>query len=94
VTGLAAVDSARDDWPATHPVLAVGQARARRRKLGQRLKGLQQAAGMRPVESRSPGAGLDSGLKPGMWVPTLAVAESCWPDRVYPADRVLVIVPA
>jgi hypothetical protein len=28
-----------------------------------------------------------------MWVPMLAVAEPGWPEQLYPADRVVVVVP-
>jgi hypothetical protein len=29
-----------------------------------------------------------------VWVPLLAVAEPGWPEQFYPADRVVVVVPA
>ena len=28
-----------------------------------------------------------------MWVPLLAVEEPGWPEKLYPADRVVVVVP-
>ncbi len=46
------------------------------------------------ISSRLPTAAERDAAKAGMWVPMLAVAEPGWPEQLYPADRVVVVVPA
>jgi DNA-binding transcriptional regulator YhcF (GntR family) len=46
------------------------------------------------ISARLPTAAERDAARCGMWVPMLAVAEPGWPEQLYPADRVVVIVPA
>jgi DNA-binding transcriptional regulator YhcF (GntR family) len=46
------------------------------------------------ISARLPTAAERNAAKAGMWVPMLAVAEPGWPEHLYPADRVVVVVPA
>jgi len=46
------------------------------------------------ISARLPTAAERDAAKAGMWVPMLAVAEPGWPEQLYPADRVVVVVPA
>jgi len=54
---------------------------------------VQVAPGAR-ISARLPTAAERDTAKAGMWVPLLAVAEPGWPEQLYPADRVVVVVPA
>jgi DNA-binding transcriptional regulator YhcF (GntR family) len=45
------------------------------------------------ISARLPTAAEREAAKAGMWVPMLAVAEPGWPEQLYPADRVVVVVP-
>lgn len=54
---------------------------------------VQVAPGAR-ISARLPTAAEREAAKAGMWVPLLAVAEPGWPEQLYPADRVVVVVPA
>jgi DNA-binding transcriptional regulator YhcF (GntR family) len=54
---------------------------------------VQVAPGAR-ISARLPTAAEREAAKVGMWVPLLAVAEPGWPEQFYPADRVVVVVPA
>lgn len=44
------------------------------------------------ISARLPTAAERHAAKAGMWVPMLAVAEPGWPEQLYPADRVVVVV--
>jgi GntR family transcriptional regulator len=46
------------------------------------------------ISARLPTAAEREAAKAGLWVPLLAVAEPGWPEQLYPADRVVVVVPA
>lgn len=46
------------------------------------------------ISARLPTAAERDAVGAGMWVPMLAVAEPGWPEQLYPADRVVVVVPA
>jgi GntR family transcriptional regulator len=54
---------------------------------------VQAAPGTR-ISARLPTAAERNAAKCGMWVPMLAVAEPGWPEQLYPADRVVVVVAA
>jgi DNA-binding transcriptional regulator YhcF (GntR family) len=54
---------------------------------------VQVAPGAR-ISARLPTAAEREAAKAGMWVPLLAVTEPGWPEQLYPADRVVVVVPA
>jgi len=45
------------------------------------------------ISARLPTAAERDSAKAGMWVPMLAVAQPGWPEQLYPADRVVVVVP-
>src|SRR5262249_53860525 len=44
------------------------------------------------ISARLPTAAERDAVGAGMWVPMLAVAEPGWPEQLYPADRVVVVV--
>jgi DNA-binding transcriptional regulator YhcF (GntR family) len=46
------------------------------------------------ISARLPTAAERNAANVGMWIPMLAVAEPGWPEQLYPADRVVVVVPA
>lgn len=46
------------------------------------------------ISARLPTAAERDAANAGMWVPMLAVAEPGWPEQLYPADRVVVVVSA
>ena len=50
------------------------------------------ARGVR-ISARLPTAAEREAVRAGPWVPLLAVATPGWPERIYPADRVVVVVP-
>jgi DNA-binding transcriptional regulator YhcF (GntR family) len=54
---------------------------------------IRAAPGAR-ISARLPTAAERDAVQAGMWVPLLAVAEPGWPEQLYPADRVVVVVPA
>lgn len=45
------------------------------------------------ISARLPTAAERNAVQAGPWVPLLAVASPGWPERLYPADRVVVVVP-
>ena len=45
------------------------------------------------ITARLPTAAEQQATRAGMWVPLLAVEEPGWPEKLYPADRVVVVVP-
>jgi len=45
------------------------------------------------ISARLPTAAEQQATRAGMWVPLLAVEEPGWPEKLYPADRVVVVVP-
>jgi DNA-binding transcriptional regulator YhcF (GntR family) len=45
------------------------------------------------ISARLPTAAEREAVRAGSWVPLLAVATLGWPERIYPADRVVVVVP-
>jgi hypothetical protein len=45
------------------------------------------------ISARLPTASEQQATKAGTWVPLLAVEEPGWPEKLYPADRVVVVVP-
>jgi GntR family transcriptional regulator len=57
------------------------------------LTEVRAAPGAR-ISARLPTAAERDAANAGMWVPMLAVAEPGWPEQLYPADRVVVVVPA
>jgi DNA-binding transcriptional regulator YhcF (GntR family) len=71
----------------------------RRRGVGSIVAAVQpvtevQVAPWARISARLPTAAERDTAKAGMWVPLLAVAEPGWPEQLYPADRVVVVVPA
>jgi hypothetical protein len=46
------------------------------------------------ISARLPTAAERNAARAGLWVPMLAVVEPGWPEHLYPADRVVVVVPA
>jgi len=44
------------------------------------------------ISARLPTEAERDAARAGMWVPLLAVAEPGWPEQLYPADRVVVVV--
>ena len=53
---------------------------------------IQAARGAR-ISARLPTAAERQAARAGPWVPLLAVATPGWPEGIYPADRVVVVVP-
>jgi DNA-binding transcriptional regulator YhcF (GntR family) len=45
------------------------------------------------ISARLPTVAEQQSTQAGMWVPLLAVEEPGWPEKLYPADRVVVVVP-
>jgi GntR family transcriptional regulator len=45
------------------------------------------------ISARLPTAAEQQATQAGLWVPLLAVEEPGWPEKLYPADRVVVVVP-
>jgi DNA-binding transcriptional regulator YhcF (GntR family) len=45
------------------------------------------------ITARLPTVAEQQSTRAGMWVPLLAVEEPGWPEKLYPADRVVVVVP-
>jgi DNA-binding transcriptional regulator YhcF (GntR family) len=45
------------------------------------------------ISARLPTAAEQEQAQAGRWVPLLAVATPGWPEQLYPADRVVVVVP-
>ena len=45
------------------------------------------------ISARLPTAAEQQATRAGTWVPLLAVEEPGWPEKLYPADRVVVVVP-
>jgi DNA-binding GntR family transcriptional regulator len=43
------------------------------------------------ISARLPTTAEREGIGAGLWVPVLAVAEPNWPERLYPADRVIIL---
>jgi GntR family transcriptional regulator len=46
------------------------------------------------ISARLPTAAERNASQAGLWVPMLAVVEPGWPEHLYPADRVVVVVPS
>lgn len=46
------------------------------------------------ISARLPTAAERHATRAGRWVPVLAVAQPGWPEQLFPADRVTVVVPA
>jgi DNA-binding transcriptional regulator YhcF (GntR family) len=46
------------------------------------------------ISARLPTAAEREAAQAGRWVPLLAVATPGWPEKLYPADRVVVVVPS
>jgi hypothetical protein len=44
------------------------------------------------ISARLPTAAERDAARAGMWVPLLAVTEPGWPEQLYPADSVVVVV--
>jgi GntR family transcriptional regulator len=44
------------------------------------------------ISARLPTSAEQQATRAGMWVPLLAVEEPGWPEKLYPADRVVVVV--
>jgi DNA-binding transcriptional regulator YhcF (GntR family) len=44
------------------------------------------------ISARLPTVAEQQSTRAGMWVPMLAVEEPGWPEKLYPADRVVVVV--
>lgn len=69
----------------------------RRRGIGSIVASVQQVTEVkaRPgsrISARLPTAAEQQTAKAGTWVPLLAVEEPGWPEKLYPADRVVVVV--
>jgi DNA-binding transcriptional regulator YhcF (GntR family) len=45
------------------------------------------------ISARLPTSAEQQATRAGTWVPLLAVEEPGWPEKLYPADRVVVVVP-
>ena len=45
------------------------------------------------ISARLPTAAEQRSAEAGLWVPLLAVNVSGWPEQLYPADRIVVVVP-
>jgi DNA-binding transcriptional regulator YhcF (GntR family) len=45
------------------------------------------------ISARLPTAEEQRAARAGLWIPLLAVAASGWPEQLYPADRVVMVVP-
>jgi DNA-binding transcriptional regulator YhcF (GntR family) len=69
----------------------------RRRGVGSIVADVQPVTEVRArpgarISARLPTAAERDAARAGMWVPLLAVAEPGWPEQLYPADRVVVVV--
>jgi DNA-binding transcriptional regulator YhcF (GntR family) len=69
----------------------------RRRGVGSIVADVQPVTEVRArpgtrISARLPTAAEREAARAGMWVPLLAVAEPGWPEQLYPADRVVVVV--
>jgi DNA-binding transcriptional regulator YhcF (GntR family) len=56
------------------------------------VREVRAAPGAR-ISARLPTAAEQELAQAGRWVPLLAVASPGWPEQLYPADRVVVVVP-
>ncbi len=45
------------------------------------------------ISARLPTAAEQRSAEAGLWIPLLAVNVSGWPEQLYPADRIVVVVP-
>jgi len=92
-------DVSRDTAQRTLAVLAEEGLIIRRRGVGtivaetEPLREVQAQPGAR-ITARLPSAAERELAEAGRWVPLLAVASPGWPEQLYPADRVIVVVPA
>jgi DNA-binding transcriptional regulator YhcF (GntR family) len=88
----------RDTAQRARAMLAEEGLITRRRGVGSivslvdQLTEVRAAPGAR-ISARLPTAAERDAAHAGMWVPMLAVAEPGWPEQLYPADRVVVVVP-
>jgi DNA-binding transcriptional regulator YhcF (GntR family) len=57
------------------------------------VREVRAAPGTR-ISARLPTAAEQELARAGRWVPLLAVTSPGWPEQLYPADRVVVVVPA
>jgi len=57
------------------------------------VREIRAALGAR-ISARLPTAAERDAAQAGRWVPLLAVQAPGWPEQLYPADRVVVIVPS
>lgn len=69
----------------------------RRRGVGSIVADVQPVTEVRArpgarISARLPTAAEREAARAGTWVPLLAVAEPGWPEQLYPADRVVVVV--
>jgi GntR family transcriptional regulator len=69
----------------------------RRRGVGSIVADVQPVTEVRArpgarISARLPTAAERDAARAGMWVPLLAVAEPGWPEQLYPADQVVVVV--
>jgi DNA-binding GntR family transcriptional regulator len=91
-------DVSRDTAQRALAVLAGEGLIVRRRGVGSLvaavppLEEIQAAHGAR-ISARLPTAEERRSTRVGLWVPLLAVSVSGWPEQLYPADRVVVVVP-
>jgi DNA-binding GntR family transcriptional regulator len=68
----------------------------RRRGTGSVVLSVRMVAEVHPtpgtrISARLPTTTERDAIGAGLWVPVLAVAEPNWPERLYPADRVIIL---
>jgi len=92
-------DVSRDTARRTLAVLAEEGLIVRRRGVGSIVAPTEPVREVRAgpgtqISARLPTAAEREAAQAGRWVPLLAVATPGWPERLYPADAVVVVVPA
>ena len=92
-------DVSRDTARRTLDVLADEGLIVRRRGVGSIVAATEPVREVRAgpgtqISARLPTAAEREAAQAGRWVPLLAVATPGWPERLYPADAVVVVVAA
>lgn len=88
----------RDTAQRALTVLAEEGLIVRRRGVGSLVAAISPMQEIHPehgarISARLPTAAEQRSARAGLWVPLLAVNVPGWPEQLYPADRVVVVVP-
>jgi DNA-binding transcriptional MocR family regulator len=92
-------DVSRDTAQRALTVLAEEGLIVRRRGVGSVVAATEPVRKVRAgpgtqISARLPTPAEREAAQAGRWVPLLAVATPGWPERLYPADKVIVVVPS